>query len=125
MSYLAERFHAAVTVLVGDGPIKERLASAYVENLDDLEKTEFPTDLRDAFGFLQTALHAERPIGREPCVKATVRKMSTSQARVHADAIVMLYAELVRHGQRAEPLRVVSASRRKPPKLLSEGGKSR
>ena len=123
MSYLTERFQAAVTELVGDGPVKERLASAYVENLDDLENTEFPADLREVFTHLQAALHAERPVGREACVRATVRKMSSSQARGHAGTIVMLYAELVRHGQRAEPLRVVSAGAKKPPKFLSEGSR--
>ena len=121
MSYLAERFQAAVTVLVGDGAIKERLASAYVENLDDLEETEFPAALREAFSDLELALHAERPIGREPCVRATVRKMSSVEARAHAGTIVMLYAELVRHGHRAEPLRVVTSGQKKPPKYLSEG----
>ena len=121
MSYLTERFQAAVTELVGDGSIKDRLSSAYVENLDDLENTEFPTDLREAFTDLQAALHAERPVGREACVRATVRKMSSSQAREHASTIVLLYAELVRHGQRAEPLRVVPAGRKKPPKFLAEG----
>ena len=121
MSYLAERFQAAVTALVADGPIKERLASAYVENLDDLEHTEFPADLRGAFADLQSALHTERPVGREPCVRASVRKMSSFQAKAHAGTIVMLYAELVRHGQRSEPLRVVSTGRKKPPKFLSEG----
>ncbi|MDH3417901.1 MAG: hypothetical protein OEQ25_05540 [Gammaproteobacteria bacterium] len=122
MSYLAERFQAAVTVLVGDGAIKERLAAAYVENLDDLEDTEFPATLRQAFSDLELALHAEHPIGREPCVRATVRKMSSNEARAHANTIVMLYAELVRHSDRAEPLRVVPSGRKKPPKFLSEGG---
>lgn len=122
MSYLAERFQAAVTVLVGDGAIKERLAAAYVENLDDLEETEFPSGLRQAFADLEFALHAEHPIGREPCVRATVRKMSSIEARAHAGTIVMLYAELVRHGHRAEPLRVVPSGRKKPPKYLSEEG---
>lgn len=121
MTYLAERFQAAVTTLVSDGSIKERLAAAYVENLDDLENTEFPSDLRGLFGDLQAALHAERPVGREPCVRATVRKMSTREARGHAGTIVLLYAELVRDGQRAEPLRVVPG-RKKLPKFLSEGG---
>lgn len=122
MSYLAERFQAAVSALVGDGSIKERLAIAYVENLDDLEETEFPAELRDTFESLQSALHAERPVGREPCVRATVRKMSSPEAKGHASTIVLLYAALVRHGERAEPLRVVESPRSKPPKFLSDGG---
>jgi len=48
--------------------------------------------------------------------------MSSDEARAHAGTIVMLYAELVRHGHRAEPLRVVPSGRKKPPKYLSEGG---
>ena len=122
MSYLAERFQAAVDVLVGDGSIKERLSAAYIENLDDLEETEFPADLRDMFDELQSALHTERPVGREPCVRATVRKMSSVEAKGHAGRIVLLYAALVRHGERAEPLRVVPNPTEKPPKFLSDGG---
>ena len=83
--------------------------------------TEFPASLRQAFADLEAALHAERPIGREPCVRATVRKMSNIQARAHADTIVMLFTDLVRHGQRAQPLRVVPSGRKKAPKFLSEG----
>jgi len=120
MSYLAERFQAAVTALVADGSIKERLTAAYVENLDDLENTELPNELRDLFDGLQLALHAERPICREPSVKASVRKMSVTEAKGHANTIVILYAELMRHGQRAEPLRVVRSGLQ-PPKFLSEG----
>ena len=122
MSYLAERFQAAVSALVGDGSIKERLAIAYIENLDDLEETEFPAELRDTFESLQSALHAERPIGREPCVRATVRKMSAPEAKSHAGTIVLLYAALVRQGERAEPLRVVEGHGSKPPKFLADGG---
>ena len=122
MSYLAERFQAAVDVLVGDGSIKDRLSLAYVENLDDLEDTELPAELRDTFESLQSALHAERPVGREPCVRATVRKMSGFEAKEHASTIVRLYTDLVRLGERAEPLRVVTSGAEKPPKFLSEGG---
>jgi hypothetical protein len=74
------------------------------------------------FESLQSALHAERPVGREPCVRATVRKMSVLDAKEHAGTIVLLYAALVRHGERAEPLRVVTSGAQKPPKFLSEGG---
>jgi hypothetical protein len=108
-------------MLVGDGSIKERLTAAYAENLDDLESTEFPAGLRGAFAELQAALHAERPIGREPCVRATIRKLSSAQARAHASTILSLYAELVQSGQRAEPLRVVVPARPPtPPKFLAE-----
>ena len=119
MSYLAERFEAAVTALVAEGPIKQRLTAAYSEHLDDLESSELPASLRPAFSDLHIALHRVRPIGREPSVKATIRKMSTIEAGTHAGTIVMLFAELVRHGERAEPLKVVSAQKKRPPRFLS------
>jgi len=119
MSYLAERFEAAVTALVSEGPIKQRLAAAYSEHLDDLEISELPAGLRPAFSDLHDALHRARPVGREPSVKATVRKMSAVEAGTHAGTIVMLFAELVRNAQRAEPLKVVGAPEKPPPSFLA------
>ena len=119
MSYLAERFEAAVTVLVAEGPIKQRLTAAYSEHLDDLESSEMPSSLRPAFTDLHQALHRVSPISREPSVKATIRKMSRVEARTHAGTIVMLFAELVRQGERAEPLKVIGGSKKKPPRFLS------
>ena len=121
MSYLAERFEAAVSVLVAEGPIKQRLTAAYSEHLDDLESSELPTGLRPAFSELHTALHRVRPIGREPSVKATIRKMSSVEAGTHASTIVMLFAELVRHGQRAEPLKIVGSRKKRAPTFLTTG----
>ena len=121
MSYLAERFEAAVTALVAEGPIKQRLTAAYSEHLDDLESSELPASLRLAFSDLHVALHEVTPIGREPSVKATIRKMSTIEAGRHAGAIVTLFAELVRQGERAEPLKVVGGKKKKPPRFLSSG----
>ncbi len=121
MPYLAERFEAAVSALVGDGSVKDRLAAAYSEHLDDLESSELPRSLRTRFEDLHTALHAVTPTGREPCVRATIRKMSTLQAGSHARTIVSLYAELVCHGERAEFQEVVNGEREKAPKLTLQG----
>ena len=62
-----------------------------------------------------------RPIGREPCIKATIRKMSRLQAGNHARTIVSIYAELVCRGERAEPLKVVNGKRKKAPRFVSQG----
>lgn len=119
MSYLAERFEAAVSALVAEGPVKQRLTAAYSEHLDDLETSELPANLRSAFKSLHSALHEVHPMGREPSVKATIRKMSSNEAGCHAGTIVMLYAELVRHGERAAPLKVVSGRKKQLPRFLS------
>lgn len=121
MPYLAERFEAAVSALVAEGSVKDRLSAAYLEHLDDLETSELPQGLRTKFDDLHTALHAVRPIGREPCIKATIRKMSRLQAGNHARTIVSIYAELVCRGERAEPLKAVSAKRKKAPRSVSQG----
>ncbi len=112
MPYLDERFEAAVSALVGEGSVKDRLVTAYLEHLDDLESDELPQGLRKRFEDIDTALHATTPIGREPCVRAAIRKMSKLQAGNHARTIVSLYADLVCHGERAEPLKVVKGKRK-------------
>ncbi len=120
MPYLEERFEAAVSILVGDGSVKDRLVVAYLENLDDLESDELPQGLRKRFEDLHTALHAVAPIGREPYVRAATRKMSKLQAGNHARTILSLYVDLVCHGKRAKPLRVTSlADPIDPPKTTS------
>jgi len=121
MPYLAERFEAAVSALVAEGSVKDRLSAAYLEHLDDLETSELPQGLRAKFDDLHTALHAVTPIGREPCIKATIRKMSRLQAGNHARTIVSIYAELACRDERAEPLKVVNGKRKKAPRFVSQG----
>ncbi|HEY5624155.1 MAG TPA: hypothetical protein VIV14_10375 [Gammaproteobacteria bacterium] len=121
MPYLAERFEAAVSTLVSEGSVKERLAMAYSEHLDDLESGELPQALRDRFDELHAALHAVTPTGNEHCVRATIRKMSPIQARQHARTILALYSELALRGERTEPLQVVAGKRKKAPRFVSQG----
>ena len=116
MSYLTKRFEAAVSVLVADGPIKQRLTTAYSEHLDDLESSEFPIKLRPVIIKLHAALHSVKPIGREPCVKATIRKMSSKEAGNHARTIFSLFSTLFHQDQRSAPLRVVGAPKKLPKK---------
>ena len=115
MSYLDERFEAAVFTLVGEGSVKDRLVTAYLKHLHDLESDELPQGLRKRFKDIDTALHAVTPIDGEPCVRSAIRKMSKLQAGSHARTIVSLYAELVCHGERAESLKVVKG---KPLKVV-------
>ncbi len=113
MPYLDKRFEAAVFTLVGEGSVKDRLVTAYLKHLDDLESDELPQGLRKRFEDLHAALHAVTPIGREPCVRATIRKMSKPQADNHARTIVSLYADLICDGKRADPLKVVNGKRKR------------
>jgi hypothetical protein len=131
MTYLAGRFESAVLTLVGDGPVKQRLANAFAENLDDLEEAELPEGLRSRFADLRAALHRVTPLCGEPCVLATVRKMSAEEADQYASSIVRIYAALVRDGGHAEVqesagpehLSVVSGGGMKLPRFLAEQGR--
>lgn len=127
MPYLAERFEAAVSALVSEGSVKERLAAAYSDHLDDLESKELPEALRSQFESLHEALHAVTPIGKEHCVRATIRKMSRFQAGDHARTILSLYTELTARGERSDPLKVVNGKQKaangkgkKAPRFVSQ-----
>lgn len=121
MSYLTERFESAVLTLVSDGPVKQRLATAFLENLDELDDQDLPECLRLRFEDLREALHRVAPLGGEPCVMATVRKMSIPEADRYATSIVRIYTELVRDGAvLPEPLTVVNGGGVKLPRFLAE-----
>jgi hypothetical protein len=57
------------------------------------------------------------PVGNETRVRASVQKMSPDEAAGHAATIVRLYVELMNGIERAEPLKVVTPTR-KPPRYL-------
>lgn len=118
MSPLAHRFAEAVQTLISDGPIKQRLASAYAVHLGDLTDTEFPSGLRREFGDLQAVMTRIQPVGKETPVRASVQKMSPAEAAAHAATIVKLYVELMGSLERAEPLKVVPPARQ-PPRYLT------
>lgn len=117
MSPFAQRFAEAVHTLIADGPIKQRLASAYTLHLADLADADFPAALRRDFAELQAALSRIAPVGKESRVRASVQKMSPDEAAGHAATIVKIYVELM-SVERAEPLKVV-APPRKPSRILT------
>jgi hypothetical protein len=119
VSPFAQRFAAAVQTLVGDGPVKQRLANAFSEHLADLADSELPGHLQRDFEELQAALTCVAPAGSETRVRASVQKMSPGEAARHADTILKLYVELSSSLERAEPLKVVSPPSRKPPRYLT------
>lgn len=113
-----ERFEAAIQALVADGPVKQRLARAYGEYLEDLTDVELPGPAKSVLGDLHAALHRAEPIGRENSVGASIRKMSTAEATWHAETILRLYSDLLGQARRTETLKVVPAPQEKPPGFL-------
>ena len=118
MSSFEERFAAAVEILIADGPIKQRLATAYSQCLADVAEADLPPPLRREFAELQAAISRVAPAGHETRVRASVQKMSPHEASAHAATILRLYLALAGGLERAEPLKVV-APPRKAPRYLS------
>ncbi len=114
MSPFAQRFAAAAHTLIGDGPVKQRLAGAYSEFLADLTAVDLPPALQRDFAALQEAMTRVAPAGSESRVRASVQKMSPKEAAGHAATVLKLYVALANDLERAEPLKVVTAPRKEP-----------
>ena len=95
MSQIVERFAAAVQILVGDGPLKQRLMTAYTDCLEDLQQVELPVPGKHEFNRLHAELHRGTAVGNVDCVRATVQKMSSREAHGHARTIVRLHSQLL------------------------------
>jgi hypothetical protein len=112
MCQFTDRFYSAVRTLAGDGAVKQRLISAYKNNLEALPGEEIPQSIRDKFERLRVALHGAEPIGKECAVVATVRKMSAAEASSFASDIVAMFSELVRAKSTGERISIVKPAER-------------
>lgn len=122
MHQFVERFQAAIEALVADGPVKQRLARAYGDYLEDLTDADLPGGSGRALNGLHEALHRCGPVGREDAVRASIRKMSAAEATRYAATILKVYTDLMAQPRRAEPLKVVGTpAAEKPPRYLVSG----
>ena len=90
------RFHAAVTVLAGNGRVKQRLMRAYEEHLIDIDADDLPLALKEDFAELRSSMYRVAPLNGEGPICASVRKMSSKEAGAWGVSIVALYRELMR-----------------------------
>ncbi|MCC7329723.1 MAG: hypothetical protein IT484_06160 [Gammaproteobacteria bacterium] len=111
MCQLSDRFFSAVRSLSGDGPIKQRLVSAYKEHLEDLHEEDVPDSIRQKFTSLREALTAVGPTNGESAVHASVRKMSPVDAQRYTTSILLMLGELVRVKSNGERLAFVKTDR--------------
>lgn len=95
------RLRDAAEHLVGPGPVKQRLCTAYVQHLRDMEVDALPDDLAASYRALATALSTAQPTGGLGAVEVTIRKMSEADASQHAAAMLDLYVNVA--GRHAEP----------------------
>ena len=96
MTNHVDQFHAAVSVLAGNGRVKQRLMKAYEEHLADIEAEELPVVLKQQFADLRSMMYRVAPLNGEGSICASVRKMSGREAAECARAVVSLYREMLR-----------------------------
>lgn len=119
MTYHVDRLYAAVSVLAGDGHIKQRLIRAYQDNLDGIAEDELPRELRKRFRELRSRLHCVAPLNGEGPVRASVRKMSAREASDCAMAVVDLYGDIIRESDNLQdPLPLHDDIAQVPPFLV-------
>ena len=95
MSYHIDRFFAAVTVLASHGHIKQRLITAFEDNLVDVSEDELPIALKERFADLKQRMYRVTPLNGEGPICASVRKMSVVEASDCAVAVVALCRAMV------------------------------
>jgi len=117
MCQISDRFYSAVRTLISDGPIKQRLVTAYHEHLEGLKEDQVPDSIRPKFESLRQALTAVGPSNGESAVHASVRKMSPVDAQRYATSILLMLGELVRVKGSGERLSFVKTS---PPVVETE-----
>lgn len=125
MAALWNSLDAAARMLVGSGPVKQRLIEAYKAHLAPLHDKDVPEALRSRLALLREAMHASAAAGGMSAPEVSVRKMSDKDAAEHAVRILEMYAALCAGGE-AEPggaprLRIVGGDdgEDEPPAFLS------
>ena len=98
-------FQGATRVLVGAGPIKQRLIEAYRGHLAALRDTDLPEHLQAEFAALTAAMHNAHAAGGLSAPEVAVRKMSDKNAGDQAASILELFAALSALREREAPAR--------------------
>jgi hypothetical protein len=110
MTAYSDDFHAALQVLVGTGPVKQRLVDAYRRHLALLREQDLPDAVRERFTTLRTAMHEAPAAGGMTAPEASARKMSEKDAAEHAAAILEMFTILsaLDESESAPRLRIVA-----------------
>jgi hypothetical protein len=97
MNTTLDLFEAATVSLTRAAPIKDRIADAYRNYLIFVHEEDLPTDVCEEFRALTDTLTRVDPELRDDdALKATVRKMSNSDAESAASAVVRMFGAVSR-----------------------------
>ncbi|HEX9473954.1 MAG TPA: hypothetical protein VF931_07180 [Steroidobacteraceae bacterium] len=88
---LSDRLEAAVLLLAGHGTLKDRLASAFREHLDDIDELELPGEVQAEYAQMSRTMHLARALPGDNVVRASVRKLSSEEALRFSALIVRMH----------------------------------
>lgn len=119
-----DRFFAAVSVMAGDGNVKQRLVRAYEDHLQALDESSLPPDARQPFAELKRLMRSVAPLNGEGPIRATVRKMSPQDAAHCGRLMLELLALLVRSAASGDGAKTARAPKERPavPTFLVRSG---
>ena len=95
-----QRLRSAVLLLIGPGPVKQRLCEASLRHLSDVNPSELPRELATSYHELMDSLCTAPAMGGLGTVGTTVRKMSDLDAAACAARVLDLYMVLSGWGTR-------------------------
>ena len=94
MAAVWKAFDGAARILVGAGPVKQRLIDAWLQHLAGLQDKDVPEPLRPRLTTLRAAMHVAHPTGGMSAPEVSVRKMSDQDAAGHAVRVLEMYAQI-------------------------------
>jgi hypothetical protein len=97
MNTTLDLFEAATVSLTRAAPIKDRIADAYRNYLVYIHEEDLPTDVCEEFRALtDTLTHVGPELRGDDPLRATIRKMSNSDAEIAASAVVRMFGAVSR-----------------------------
>jgi nitrogenase molybdenum-iron protein alpha/beta subunit len=112
MNTTLDLFEAATVSLTRAAPIKDRIADAYRNYLVHIHEKDLPADVWEELRALTDTLTRVGPELRgDDALRATIRKMSNSDAEIAASAVVRMFgavsrAMAVREREREAPTQI-------------------
>jgi hypothetical protein len=85
------QFRCAALILVGPGPVKQRLCDAYLRHLREVDANDLPRDVQPDYAALVQALNSGQATGGLGVVEVAIRKMSEQEAGRHAARVLEMF----------------------------------
>src|SRR4051794_13333259 len=90
-SALTAHLESAVTELIGNGTLKERLHAAWCTHLDGLDVQDLPEDAQEEYAAIVKLMHGARALPGDNVVRASIRKFSNQEAARCAALVLRLW----------------------------------